>query len=145
MGARQAHLRRIRRKVDECEAVLDRGGPRHFAGVRPHCSDLHAIRRDGHHALFAYRRDLHECRSARKAALRIVHVDEIRPYRPLPLFRSDTIVQHYMQPEEFKQFHERALAAADAEGSAPSAEDADRERRIAEVYDMFVQAKVMRR
>ena len=82
---------------------------------------------------------------ARKAALRIVHVDEIRPYRPLPLFRSDTIVQHYMQPEEFKQFHERALAAADADGSAPSAEDADSERRIAQVYDMFVQAKVMRR
>ena len=32
--------------------------------------------------------------------LRIVHLPEVRPYRPLPLFRADTIVQHYMQPEE---------------------------------------------
>ena len=87
--------------------------------------------------------------------LRIVHMDEVRPYRPLPLFRKDTIVQHYMQPEEFKQFHERALAAA-AE-AAQGAEGGDRataetqepaaeaEQRIAAVYDLFVQAKVMRR
>ena len=75
-------------------------------------------------------------------ALRIVHLDEIRPYRPLPLFRPDTIVQHYMQPEEFKQFHERASAAA-ASDDAPAEEE--REQRIAAVYDMFVQAKVMRR
>jgi galactosylxylosylprotein 3-beta-galactosyltransferase len=75
-----------------------------------------------------------------KARLRIVHLDEVRPYRPLPLFRADTIVQHYMQPEEFKQFHERALAAAHAQS-----EEAEREQRIAEVYDIFVKAKVMRR
>ena len=83
---------------------------------------------------------------ALKQTLRIVHLEEIRPYRPLPLFRADTIVQHYMQPEEFKEFHARAVAAAvvDADGAAMAAE-AEREQRIAQVYDMFVQAKVMRR
>lgn len=84
---------------------------------------------------------------ALRATLRIVHMEEVRPYRPLPLFRADTIVQHYMQPEEFKQFHERATAAAAeaADGGAQAAEEVDREQRIAQVYDMFVQAKVMRR
>ena len=82
--------------------------------------------------------------AALKARTRIVHLEEIRPYRPLPLFRADTIVQHYMQPEEFKQFHERAQATAAMEGAAPP-EEAAREQRIAEVYDLFVQAKVMRR
>ena len=77
-----------------------------------------------------------------KARTHIVHVEEIRPYRPLPLFRADTIVQHYMQPEEFKQFHERTVAAK-SEGVA--ADEVAREQRIADVYDMFVQAKVMRR
>ena len=57
--------------------------------------------------------------------------------------QPDTIVQHYMQPEEFKQFHSRALAAQAASAKAP--EEAESERRIAEVYDIFVQAKVMRR
>ena len=81
-----------------------------------------------------------------KQTLRIVHLDEIRPYRPLPLFRADTIVQHYMQPEEFKEFHARAVAAAaEAGGAAAAEEEAEREQRIAQVYDMFVQAKVMRR
>ena len=74
--------------------------------------------------------------------LRIVHLPEVRPYRPLPLFRTDTIVQHYMQPEEFREFHERAVAAA----ARPADEvEAAREQRIADVYDMFVAAKVMRR
>ena len=79
-----------------------------------------------------------------KARLRIVHLDEVRPYRPLPLFRADTIVQHYMQPEEFKEFHARAREAA-GEGAGKAAEEAEREERIAAVYDLFVQAKVMRR
>ena len=104
----------------------------------------------------------------------------MRPYRPLPLFRADTIVQHYMQPEEFRQFHQRALEASsvpsardetDANGggggdatstvgtaavstaastgpsasTAAKAEEQEREQRIAAVYDMFVNAKVMRR
>jgi hypothetical protein len=101
---------------------------------------------------------------------------QVRPYRPLPLFRADTIVQHYMQPEEFRQFHQRALEAAARDetdaigggggdatstvgtvaasaaastgpsvGAAAKAEEQEREQRIAAVYDMFVNAKVMRR
>lgn len=73
----------------------------------------------------------------RDARLHIVHLETVRPYRPLPLFREDTIVQHYMQPEEFRQFHERALEAA--AGAAPPQDAA------AQVYDLFVAAKVMRR
>jgi len=33
-----------------------------------------------------------------------VHEDRIRPYRPLPTFRPDTLVQHYLTPEEMKPF-----------------------------------------
>ena len=66
-----------------------------------------------------------------------MHLNEVRPYRPLPLFRADTIVQHYMQPEEFRQFHQRAQAG---EAEAGAGSDA-----AVEVYALLVQAKVMRR
>lgn len=84
------------------------------------------------------------------ARLRIVHLETVRPYRPLPLFRPDTVVQHYMQPEEFKQYHARSLAAAAAAESdqAGGAEGAGGEAGggiPSEVYDLFVKAKVMRR
>jgi hypothetical protein len=71
---------------------------------------------------------------------RLVHMNEVRPYRPLPLYRAGSIVQHYMQPEEFKAYHERATAA-DAEAEAAE----ERDREVANVYDMFVGAKVLRR
>ncbi len=38
-----------------------------------------------------------------------VHEERVRPYRPLPMWRPDTLVQHYMQPEEMAPFHGRAL------------------------------------
>ncbi|EOD18597.1 hypothetical protein EMIHUDRAFT_243705 [Emiliania huxleyi CCMP1516] len=83
------------------------------------------------------------------ANLRLVHIEGVRPYRPLPLFRRETLVQHYMQPEEFRQFHERAVAAAaEADGGAGPGGGAaapESEQRIAAVYDLFVQAKVLRR
>ena len=69
----------------------------------------------------------------------IEHLPEVRPYRPLPLYQPDTIVQHYMQPEEFRQFFARAY------GAPPSAEEQAADARIAAVYDMFVGAKVLRR
>lgn len=31
--------------------------------------------------------------------LRVMHDDRVRPYRPLPLFHPDTIVQHYVRPD----------------------------------------------
>lgn len=34
-----------------------------------------------------------------------VHDDRVRPYRPLPIFRPDTLVQHYLQPEEMRPFY----------------------------------------
>ena len=82
--------------------------------------------------------------------LRILHLETVRPYRPLPLFRPDTVVQHYMQPEEFKEFHARSLVAAkdagdgQAEGGTDAA-GAGAGGIPAEVYDLFVKAKVMRR
>lgn len=49
-------------------------------------------------------------------------------------------MQHYMQPEEFKQYF------ANAYGGAPKDEKAkESEQAIAAVYDLFVGAKVMRR
>ena len=69
----------------------------------------------------------------------IEHLPEVRPYRPLPLYQPDTIVQHYMQPEEFRQFFDKAY------GAPPSAEEQAADARIAAVYDMFVGAKVLRR
>ena len=75
----------------------------------------------------------------REERLSIVHLETVRPYRPLPLFREDTIVQHYMQPEEFRQFFDKAY------GAPPSAEEQAADARIAAVYDMFVGAKVLRR
>ena len=55
----------------------------------------------------------------REARLAIRHLETVRPYRPLPLFREDTMVQHYMQPEEFRQFFESSYG-----GAAKSKEDA---------------------
>ena len=53
--------------------------------------------------------------------VRIVHMPEVRPYPPLPLYRPDTIVQHYMQPEEFRAFHDNAYSGAPArEGAGES-------------------------
>ena len=63
----------------------------------------------------------------------------VNPYRPLPLYQPDTIVQHYMQPEEFRQFFDKAY------GAPPSAEEQAADARIAAVYEMFVGAKVLRR
>lgn len=44
------------------------------------------------------------------ADVRYIHSDLVRPYRPLPLYQSGTIVQHYMRPEEFAPYHSVRLA-----------------------------------
>ncbi len=78
-------------------------------------------------------------------SFRLVHIPEVRAYRPLPLYRSDTLVQHYMQPEEFHQYHQRALADAAGAGDAADGDaDAESERRAAEVYDLLRAARCMR-
>jgi hypothetical protein len=76
----------------------------------------------------------------REERLNIVHLETIRPYRPLPIYREDTIVQHYMQPEEFRQFFDSAYG-----GAAKTEAEQESDARIAQVYDLFVGAKVMRR
>ena len=76
----------------------------------------------------------------REERLSIVHLETIRPYRPLPIYREDTIVQHYMQPEEFRQFFDSAYG-----GAAKTEAEQESDARIAQVYDLFVGAKVMRR
>ncbi|CAD7704359.1 unnamed protein product [Ostreobium quekettii] len=41
-----------------------------------------------------------------------VHDEGVRPYRAIPLFHADTVVQHYMRPEEMKPFFDNAIEAA---------------------------------
>lgn len=36
-----------------------------------------------------------------------VHDERVRPYRGIPIFKSNTIVQHYLQPEEMVPFHKQ--------------------------------------
>ena len=117
-------MRRLRRDVDDARRRL--GGP---PPLTPETSPCRAP------PAGIYLAQLPE----REARLHIVHLETVRPYRPLPLFRDDTIVQHYMQPEEFRQFFDKAY------GAPPSAEEQAADARIAAVYDMFVGAKVLRR
>lgn len=34
-----------------------------------------------------------------------VHDERVRPYRGIPVFKSSTVVQHYLTPEEMAPFH----------------------------------------
>jgi hypothetical protein len=34
-----------------------------------------------------------------------VHDERVRPYRGIPVFKSSTVVQHYLTPEEMSPFH----------------------------------------
>lgn len=34
-----------------------------------------------------------------------VHDPLVRPYRPWPIYREDTIIQHYLQPAEMRPFY----------------------------------------
>ena len=36
-----------------------------------------------------------------------VHDERVRPYRPIPIWRSNTIVQHYLQPEEMRFLYQK--------------------------------------
>ena len=58
----------------------------------------------------------------------------------MPVFRDGTLVQHYLQPEEMVEYHARAFPAA-----PENEERREADARIAEVYDLFVGAKVLRR
>ncbi|KAG2445667.1 hypothetical protein HXX76_000275 [Chlamydomonas incerta] len=47
-----------------------------------------------------------------------VHDERVRPYRPLPTFRPDTLVQHYLRSEEMKPFWEQVRAGHAGAGPA---------------------------
>lgn len=94
-----------------------------------------------------------------------VHDSCVRPYRPLPTFRPDTLVQHYLKAEEMKPFYKQALAAAaqpgTSEGGAgpaglsrtspqeqPGASTTSTDAEIgapAELYNMLVDMGIWRR
>jgi len=64
----------------------------------------------------------------------IIHEDRVRPYRPLPLFRADTIIQHYLSPEEFSPFYKRAISSQSRCGVQQGPED----QRIQQFYEEMV-------
>lgn len=77
-----------------------------------------------------------------------VHEPRVRPYRPLPLFRMDTLCQHYMFPEEMRGYYERALLSAQKKsGSCSENNSADEESTSAagELYATLVELGVLRR
>eukprot|EP00964_Phaeocystis_antarctica_P080861 scaffold50515_cov56-Phaeocystis_antarctica.AAC.1 len=120
----RARLGGIRHKVDERESILDSGRPRHVVGVRPHCSHLHVIRRDGHHALVALRRDLDECRAARRAAVAIatatraasqVAIEALRVHA-LALILIRAPIEHLGKRREQVDVHERLVTGNTSRG-----------------------------
>jgi hypothetical protein len=62
--------------------------------------------------------------------------NRIRPYRPLPLFRKDTIVQHYMKPEEFKGYYNKAIGKE---------LDDYNDSYIEEFYELMAKMKLMKK
>ncbi|KXZ47393.1 hypothetical protein GPECTOR_35g831 [Gonium pectorale] len=71
------------------------------------------------------------------------HDDRVRPYRPIPIFRPDTLVQHYLRPEEMRPFHQQALEAA--RGPEPSCPAPHQAGAPAELYDTLVSLGLLRR
>lgn len=41
-----------------------------------------------------------------------VHDVRVRPYRGIPIFKPDTVVQHYLTPEEMAPFHAQVSSSA---------------------------------
>ncbi|KAG1666364.1 hypothetical protein FOA52_007902 [Chlamydomonas sp. UWO 241] len=54
-----------------------------------------------------------------------VHDERVRPYRPLPTFRPDTLVQHYLRAEEMRPFYCQARGGAAAAAAAAAAAGSD--------------------
>ncbi|KAG2493440.1 hypothetical protein HYH03_008258 [Edaphochlamys debaryana] len=71
-----------------------------------------------------------------------VHEERVRPYRPLPTFRPDTLVQHYLTAEEMRPFYEQAL---DAARGGPSAQPSPADSAPQQLYDTLVSLGLLRR
>eukprot|EP00698_Gefionella_okellyi_P006413 TRINITY_DN15764_c0_g1_i1.p1 TRINITY_DN15764_c0_g1~~TRINITY_DN15764_c0_g1_i1.p1 ORF type:complete len:298 (-),score=32.24 TRINITY_DN15764_c0_g1_i1:110-976(-) len=74
--------------------------------------------------------------------INFIHSDLVRPYRPLPMFRADSIVQHYMRPEEFRGFYQHAVAHLQGWKTEQLEEDRSSTESL---YDLLARAGVMRR
>ncbi|KAG2453748.1 hypothetical protein HYH02_001959 [Chlamydomonas schloesseri] len=71
-----------------------------------------------------------------------VHEERVRPYRPLPTFRPDTLVQHYLRAEEMRPYWEQALEAA---RGGPAAAASDAAGAPQELYNTLVSLGLLRR
>ncbi|PNH05204.1 Lactosylceramide 1,3-N-acetyl-beta-D-glucosaminyltransferase B [Tetrabaena socialis] len=71
-----------------------------------------------------------------------VHDERVRPYRPIPIFRPDTLVQHYLTPEEMRPFYQQALASAAAGAPQPAPSE---QGTPAQLYDTLVALGLLRR
>lgn len=38
-----------------------------------------------------------------------VHDERVRPYRGIPIFKPETVVQHYLTPEELAPYHAQVI------------------------------------
>ncbi|EFJ51082.1 hypothetical protein VOLCADRAFT_116659 [Volvox carteri f. nagariensis] len=76
-----------------------------------------------------------------------VHDDRVRPYRPIPIFRPDTLVQHYLRPEEMQPFFQQALEAASAAAAATTCDQQSQHQHgaPAQLYDSLVSLGLLRR
>jgi galactosylxylosylprotein 3-beta-galactosyltransferase len=85
-----------------------------------------------------------------------VHDDRVRPYRAIPIFHPNTIVQHYLKPEEMKPFYVQACAAAAAITNAPTSRNsngpelssrnaAERSGAPEQLYEKLVDLGLLRR
>lgn len=80
---------------------------------------------------------------AEETGVQYVHAECVRPYRPLPLYQPESIVQHYMRPEEFKSFFEKAYGRDSAH--EPPTADVSGGDSPGSLYATLVACKVLRR
>lgn len=77
-----------------------------------------------------------------------VHEPRVRPYRPLPLFRPDTLCQHYMFPEEMRGYYKSALLSAQNTSESCNGTNIESNPSMgaaAELYNTLVELGVLRR
>lgn len=72
-----------------------------------------------------------------------VHDERVRPYRPLPTFRNDTIIQHYLKPEEFKPFYDQAVEYDSQPNKCKAQEDGPSAPEL--LYQSLVDMGLLRR
>jgi len=72
--------------------------------------------------------------------IQIVNDDRVRPYKPLPTFCADTVIQHYLQPEEFAPFFAKAISVQQEEAG-----EEDVHKRILGFYDSLADMGLMKK